>query len=58
ARACATGAYYNVLINLPEIEDQNYKKRITEEADALLAETEKLAAIVQEKLIAKLKNEG
>ena len=58
AKACATGAYYNVLINLPEIEDQSYKNRITEEADSLLAETERLAALVQEKVIAKLKNEG
>ena len=58
ARACATGAYYNVLINLPEIEDQDYVKRVSEKADNLLAKTEELAAIVQEKVIAKLKNEG
>lgn len=58
ARACATGAYYNVLINLPEIKDEDYKKRITEEADSLLKKTEVLACAVQEKVTAKLKNEG
>lgn len=58
ARACATGAYYNVLINLPEIEDENYRNRISEEADRLLAKTEELAAVVQSKVIAKLKNKG
>ena len=55
ARACATGAYYNVLINLPEIEDAEYKNRIMTEADRLLAETEECASKVQKLVIEKLK---
>ena len=58
ARACATGAYYNVLINLPEIEDTEYKNRILVEADRLLAETEDCASKVQKLVIEKLKNKG
>jgi len=56
ALACATGAYYNVLINLPDIEDENYKKQTAEKAEALLQDTRRIAAAVQEKVVAKLKS--
>jgi glutamate formiminotransferase/formiminotetrahydrofolate cyclodeaminase len=58
ARACAAGAYYNVLINLPEITDEDYRKKITAEADSILAKTEELAILVHSMVIAKLKSEG
>jgi len=58
AKACATGAYYNVLINLPEIEDAAYSNEVMAKAEALLAETNAIAAEVQDKVIKKLKNEG
>lgn len=58
AIACATGAYYNVLINLPEIEDADYSNEVMAKAEALLAETNAIAAEVQDKVIKKLKNEG
>ncbi len=58
AKACATGAYYNVLINLPEIEDAAYSNEVMAKAEALLAETNTIAAEVQDKVIKKLKNEG
>ena len=58
AIACATGAYYNVLINLPEIEDADYCIEVMAKAEALLAETNVIAAEVQDKVIKKLKNEG
>ena len=57
AEACATGAFYNVLINLPEIEDEAYRKTTAEKAEALLDETSALAGNVKKKVIAKLKKE-
>jgi formiminotetrahydrofolate cyclodeaminase len=58
ARASATGAYYNVLINLPGITDEAYRKSTLEEAERLLALTKRTADSVEEKVVAKLKNEG
>ncbi|MBU1626715.1 glutamate formimidoyltransferase [bacterium] len=38
ARACATGAYYNVLINLGSIKDKDFVEKTKSEADKLHAE--------------------
>ena len=57
AEACATGAYYNVLINLPEIEDHGYRRETASKADSLLAETGRIASEVRQKVTAKLKKE-
>lgn len=57
AEACATGAYYNVLINLPEIEDEGYRNKTAERAGTLLAETCAIAGEVKQKVTAKLKKE-
>jgi glutamate formiminotransferase/formiminotetrahydrofolate cyclodeaminase len=37
ARAAAEGAYYNVLINLPSIEDEAFRQETRQKADALAA---------------------
>jgi len=58
ARACASGAYYNVLINLPQIVDEDYRRRTASEADSILAKTEMLAAEVHNLVVTKLKSEG
>ncbi|MFP4499319.1 MAG: cyclodeaminase/cyclohydrolase family protein, partial [Vulcanimicrobiota bacterium] len=54
ARTAAKGAWYNVMVNLGGVDDQEFKKKITEEANELLkkveAESEKVEKIVQEKL--------
>ena len=36
AEAAATGAYFNVLINLPQIEDEEFKDNVKKEAEAAL----------------------
>jgi len=41
ARACAEGAYYNVIINLGSIKDENFVTRTKTEADKLLSESYK-----------------
>ncbi|PIE51214.1 glutamate formimidoyltransferase [Candidatus Fermentibacteria bacterium] len=56
ARACATGAYYNVLINLPEIEDEGYRNETMKKAAELLAKTESIADNVKARVISKLEN--
>ncbi|MCD6587482.1 MAG: glutamate formimidoyltransferase, partial [Candidatus Fermentibacteraceae bacterium] len=58
AVASATGAYYNVMINLPEILDKSYTEKITQEADRLLDKTKEVAGTVHRKITAKLKNES
>ena len=35
ARAAAEGAYYNIVINLPDIEDEDFRQRILTEGKAL-----------------------
>lgn len=55
AEACATGAYYNVLINLPEINDEEYRKETLAKADDLLARTGSIAETIRQKVTAKLK---
>jgi glutamate formiminotransferase/formiminotetrahydrofolate cyclodeaminase len=61
ARAAATGAYYNVLINLGEIEDREFSERIRTEADALLEkvmdESDRLHDVINTKLLDNLKSE-
>lgn len=58
ALACATGAYYNVLINIPEIEDTAYRESTIARAEELLEETRRVASTVENGVMAKLKNEG
>jgi glutamate formiminotransferase/formiminotetrahydrofolate cyclodeaminase len=54
ARAAAVGAYYNVKINLPGIEDQTFVKDTEEEATRILnsciAAQDEIAGIMEEKL--------
>lgn len=57
ARACATGACYNVLINLAEMEDADYSRTTAEKARKLVQETSALADEVVLKVTAKLKKE-
>ncbi len=57
AQACATGAYYNVLINLPEIEDEDYRRKTEGKAGDLLAEINTIAGDVKQRVTAKLKKE-
>ncbi len=54
ARAAAAGAYYNVLINLPELEDGQYAEKIRNEADVLLERVCEAEKGMFEKVIAKL----
>jgi glutamate formiminotransferase / formiminotetrahydrofolate cyclodeaminase len=54
AAAAAEGAYYNVMINLADIEDQDFKKDLAEKAEKINNETQeienKVRAIMKEKL--------
>lgn len=54
ARAGATGAYYNVLINLKGIEDVSFKAEVRGRAERALARAEELAASLQASVLAKL----
>jgi glutamate formiminotransferase/formiminotetrahydrofolate cyclodeaminase len=58
AEAAAVGAYYNVVINLEQVEDADYRSRMLEEADGLLEQVRKGAADVfgrvRDKLVSKL----
>ena len=47
ALACAKGAYYNVLINLQDLEDKAYVDATRAEADGYMTEAAKLAAEVE-----------
>jgi glutamate formiminotransferase/formiminotetrahydrofolate cyclodeaminase len=56
AEAAAAGAFYNVKINLPGIQDESFKKEISEKADELMkkvaqvgAETRSLVALTLDK---------
>lgn len=46
-RAAAYGAYYNVLINLPGIEDKKWCEEVRSRADKLLAEAKKRAEEIE-----------
>lgn len=52
ARACGLGAYYNVRINLPNIKDENFKKKTLNAAEKLKNKLERKARQV-EKLMEK-----
>ncbi|MBD3370628.1 glutamate formimidoyltransferase [Candidatus Fermentibacteria bacterium] len=54
ARAAAVGAYYNVIINLESIEDENYSKATMEKAEEMLREVEQASGEVFEKVRKKL----
>ena len=47
ALACAEGAYYNVLINLQDIEDEAYVKATRNEADGHMQQARELAETVR-----------
>ncbi len=47
AEAAATGAYYNVMINLPGIKDELFKKEVREKADDLMKKVARIGAEVR-----------
>ena len=47
------GAYRNVVINLPDIEDEAYKAKVIEEAEALVARAQASVDVVLERLDAR-----
>jgi glutamate formiminotransferase/formiminotetrahydrofolate cyclodeaminase len=54
ARAAALGAYYNVLINLPGISDEAWRRDVRLKADRLLAEAQVKADRLEKLLLSKL----
>ncbi len=48
ARAAAEGAYYNIIINLPDIKDQKFKKEMREQAVAFMNKALKLSDEIRE----------
>jgi glutamate formiminotransferase/formiminotetrahydrofolate cyclodeaminase len=50
ARACAEGAYYNVLINLKDLPDAEWAAATRRRADAALAETGRIAGKLAERV--------
>jgi glutamate formiminotransferase/formiminotetrahydrofolate cyclodeaminase len=52
----ATGAYYNVLINLRGIDDAGWRAEVRARADAALARAEALAASLQRSVLEKLQS--
>jgi glutamate formiminotransferase/formiminotetrahydrofolate cyclodeaminase len=48
ALACAKGAYYNVLINLMDMDDKDYVSRTRTEAEDVMARAGELAAAVEQ----------
>lgn len=54
AKTAAWGAYYNVLINLKSLTDENWKKPISTEADKLVSQCEKDAMAVEQELLKRL----
>jgi formiminotetrahydrofolate cyclodeaminase len=53
-RAAVLGAYLNVKINLPGIDDESVKKRLSEEAEAVRKEAEKLAQSIYDLVLTKV----
>ena len=54
AAAGAEGAYYNVLINLPAIDDEAMRLQLKSEAEKWLAKVQKQAQILRAQVLAKL----
>ena len=50
----AKSAYLNVLINLPGIKDEEFKKKIREEADKILNQSIELATKIEKSVLEKL----
>jgi len=48
AQAAAEGAYYNVKINLPGLEDANFKSKTKKQADTLVKKARKLGDELRE----------
>ena len=57
ARAAAYGAYYNVLINLPGIDDLDWALGIRKRAEDAIQETESLAVALQQSTLVRLSGE-
>lgn len=55
AKAGAEGAYYNVLINLPGIDDAEFVESYIEKGAELLARAEETASLVRDKVMAEMK---
>lgn len=55
-RAAAEGAYYNVLINLPSVDDAAFKTQVQCEADQLLARAQALADQVRTLVLERLRS--
>ncbi|MCP4599683.1 MAG: glutamate formimidoyltransferase [Proteobacteria bacterium] len=56
ARTAAMGAYYNVLINLAGIKDNDFKKQVKTRADTLIKKIEKRCDKLEAGILKKLKN--
>jgi glutamate formiminotransferase / formiminotetrahydrofolate cyclodeaminase len=54
AHAAAEGAYYNVLINLPSLEDQGFRQETLQKAETLVAEIARRAEQLRESVLGKL----
>ncbi|MBP7869948.1 MAG: glutamate formimidoyltransferase [Candidatus Saccharicenans sp.] len=55
ARACGSGAYYNVKINLPGIKDEVFKKKVLNQADKFKKKLEKETAKIDRLMTSCLK---
>lgn len=58
ARTAAEGAYYNVLINLPSIEDTDFRKSISSRSEAAIAEVRSKSGSLHEAICNKLQAEA
>jgi glutamate formiminotransferase/formiminotetrahydrofolate cyclodeaminase len=54
ARSCATGAFYNVLINLQGLEDESFCSQVKQEALALYDQASAKADELHRTMLAKL----
>lgn len=54
ARAAAEGAYYNVLINLPSVNDKTFKEEVRRQADETIKAVRTRTAALQELVVSKL----
>lgn len=57
ARSAAYGAYYNVLINLSGIEDQDWALTIRKKAEAAVKKTDEIASALEQTMLVKLIDE-
>ncbi len=55
AEAGAVGAFYNIKINLPDIEDEKFKSETTKQASLLLKKAQQLGTEIKDKILSELK---